>query len=135
MRAIMKAAKPPPKPSGRGPILLVDDEPALLDAMQQGMAAEFDVETAKSAAEAEALIGARKYAVLISDHLLPGEAGLDFLVRMRELHPEMRRILLTGYMNPELISRSVAVAELAACLIKPVHAAEVAEAVRAALAR
>lgn len=122
-------------PAGRGPVLLVDDEPALLDAMKQGMAVEFDVETATSAAEAETLIGARRYAALICDHMLPGEAGLDFLVRMRELHPEMRRILLTGYMNPELISRSVAVAELSACLIKPVHAAELAEAVRAALGK
>jgi DNA-binding NtrC family response regulator len=131
----MKPGKPQSMPAGRGPVLLVDDEPALLDAMKQGMAAEFDVETATSAAEAETLIGARRYAVLICDHMLPGEAGLDFLVRMRELHPEMRRILLTGYVNPELISRSVAVAELSACLIKPVHAAELAGAVRAALGK
>lgn len=131
----MKPGKPQPMPAGRGPVLLVDDEPALLDALKQGMAAEYDVETATSAAEAEILIGARRYAVLICDHMLPGEAGLDFLVRMRELHPEMRRILLTGYMNPELISRSVAVAELSACLIKPVHAAELAETVRAALGK
>jgi DNA-binding NtrC family response regulator len=122
-------------PAGRGSVLMVDDEPALLDALKQGLAVEFDVETATSAAEAETRIRARRYAVLICDHMLPGEAGLDFLVRMRELHPEMRRILLTGYMNPELISRSVAVAELSACLIKPVHAAELAEAVRAALGK
>ncbi|HUJ43231.1 MAG TPA: response regulator [Opitutaceae bacterium] len=122
-------------PAGRVRVLLVDDEPALLDALQQGMAGEFDVETAKSAAEAETRIGTRTYAVLICDHMLPGEAGLDFLVRMREQHPEMRRILLTGYINPELISRSVAVAELSACLLKPVHAAELAAAVRAALAK
>jgi DNA-binding NtrC family response regulator len=131
----MKPGKPQPMPAGRGPVLLVDDEPALLDALKQGMAAEFDVATANSAAEAETLIGARKYAIVICDHMLPGEAGLDFLVRMRELHPEMRRILLTGYMNPELISRSVAVAELSACLIKPVHVAELAQAVRAALGK
>ena len=131
----MKPGKPQSMPAGRGPVLLVDDEPALLDALKQGMAAEFDVETATSAAEAETLIGARRYAVLICDHMLPGEAGLDFLVRMRELHPEMRRILLTGYVNPELISRSVAVAELSACLIKPVHVAELVGAARAALGK
>lgn len=131
----MEPGKPQPMPAGRGPVLLVDDEPALLDALKQGMAAEFDVETAISAAAAETLIGTRRYAVLICDHMLPGEAGLDFLVRMRELHPGTRRILLTGYMNPELISRSVSVAELSACLIKPVHAAELADAVRAALGK
>jgi hypothetical protein len=36
-------------------------------------------------------------------------------------------------MNPELISRSVAVANLSTCLVKPVHAADVARAIKAAL--
>lgn len=119
--------------AARGPVLLVDDEPALLDAMTQGLAGEFEVVTAASAAEAVSKMALRKYAVVICDHILPGETGLDFLIRMRERHPETRRILLTGYMNPELLSRSMAVAELSACLLKPVHAAELAKAVREAL--
>ncbi len=77
-------------------------------------------------------MAARKFAVVVSDHLMPGEGGLDFLVRMREIHPDTRRILLTGYMNPELISRSVSVAELAACLLKPVNIEELVRAVGAA---
>ena len=131
----MKRAKPEPKPPERVRVLLVDDEAPLLDALQQGLVGEFDLETAKSAAEAENRLETQKFAVLICDHMLPGEAGLDFLVRMREQRPEMRRILLTGYINPELISRSVAVAELSACLLKPVHAADLAAAVRAAVAK
>ena len=119
--------------AARGPVLLVDDEPALLDAMTQGLAGEFEIVTASSAAEAVSRMALRKYAVVICDHVLPGETGLDFLVRMRERHPETRRILLTGYMNPELLSRSMAVAELSACLLKPVHASELAVAVREAL--
>jgi DNA-binding NarL/FixJ family response regulator len=119
--------------AARRPVLLVDDEPAFLDAMAQGMAGEFEIVTAASAAEAVSRMAMRKYAVVICDHILPGEAGLDFLIRMRERHPETRRILLTGYMNPELLSRSMAVAELSACLLKPVHASELAVAVREAL--
>ena len=119
--------------AARRPVLLVDDEPAFLDAMAQGMAGEFEVVTAASAAEAVSRMAMRKYAVVICDHILPGEAGLDFLIRMRERHPETRRILLTGYINPELLSRSIAVAGLSACLLKPVHAAELAKAVREAL--
>ena len=125
---------PPPPPAERPPLLFVDDEPKLLDAMREGLAADFEVETAGSAAEAEKLMAAREFAVVICDHILPGEAGLDFLVRMRELHPETQRILLTGYMNPEFLSRSVAVAELSACLIKPVRASALARAARDAVA-
>ncbi len=121
-----------PQPARR-PVLLVDDEPAFLDAMTQGMAGEFEVVTAASAAEAVSRMAMRKYAVVICDHILPGEAGLDFLIRMRERHPETRRILLTGYINPELLSRSLEVAGLSACMLKPVRAAELAKAVREAL--
>ena len=119
--------------AARRPVLLVDDEPAFLDAMAQGMAGEFEVVTAASAAEAVSRMAMRKYAVVICDHILPGEAGLDFLIRMRERHPETRRILLTGYINPELLSRSIAVAGLSACLLKPVRASELAKTVREAL--
>lgn len=38
-------------------------------------------------------------------------------------------------MNPELITRSVRVAGLAACLLKPLPSAELIAAVRAAMAR
>jgi len=119
-----------PKAADRPRVLVIDDEVQLLGAMRDGLAAEFTVDTATTAAEAEKLLGARPYTVMICDHLLPGEAGLDFLVRMRERYPAIRRILLTGYINPELISRSVAVAELAACLIKPVPVAELVRVVR-----
>ncbi len=129
----MTQDQPQPIPADRLPVLLIDDEPKLLEAMREGLAEEFALETAGSAAEAERLMAARPFAVVICDYILPGEAGLDFLIRMRERHPETRRILVTGYMNPELLSRSVAVAELSACLIKPVRSAALAQAVRAAV--
>jgi two-component system response regulator HupR/HoxA len=121
-------------PIGRTKVLVIDDEPALLDVMRQEMGGEFDLETATSAAAAEQLIATRRYAVVVCDHVMPGEAGLDFLVRLYERAPEIRRILLTGYMNPELISRSFAVARVSACLLKPINYAELTKAVRAAAA-
>jgi DNA-binding NarL/FixJ family response regulator len=78
-------------------------------------------------------MSARPYAVVVCDHVMPGEAGLSFLVRMREKHPATRRILLTGYINPELLSRSTTAAGLSACLLKPVNIGELSRAVRAAL--
>lgn len=114
-------------------VLLVDDEPALLDSLRQGLQTEFDLDFAASAEEAELMMGTRTYDVVVCDHLMPGEEGLQFLIRAGKRRPATQRILLTGYMNPELISRSVAVANLSACLVKPVHAAELAKAIHAAL--
>jgi hypothetical protein len=39
-------------------------------------------------------------------------------------YPKARRILLTGYINPDLISRSVQLAGLSACLMKPIDMSE-----------
>lgn len=123
-----------PRDAGARPtVLLVDDEPALINSLRPALEQEFEMDFASSAAEAELMMATRTYDVVVSDHLMPGEEGLQFLIRAGKRRPATRRILLTGYINPELISRSVAVADLAACLIKPVHAADIARAVRAAL--
>jgi DNA-binding NarL/FixJ family response regulator len=66
--------------------------------------------------------------------MLPGEQGLDFLTRVMEMMPSTKRILMTGYTSPEFISRSLAIAGLSACLVKPVRASQIAEAIKAALA-
>lgn len=114
-------------------VLLVDDEPALRQTLQQGLEGEFDIEVAASAEEAELMLETRAYAVLLCDHLMPGEEGLQFLIRAARRHPGTKRILITGYMNPELLSRSIGLAGLSACLLKPVRAEEVADAIRKAL--
>lgn len=119
--------------AGKPIVLLVDDEPQLIETLRLGMERDFELEFAASAEEAALMMATRTYDAIVCDHLMPGEVGLEFLVRMRARYPRTRRLLLTGYMNPELISRSVALAELSCCLIKPVRATQVIEAVRAAL--
>jgi DNA-binding NtrC family response regulator len=60
---------------------------------------------------------------------------MNFLVRAREEYPHMQRILVTGYMKPEMLLRSVNEAALFRYLLKPVAIAEliavVADAVKA----
>jgi len=114
-------------------VLLVDDEPAVRAVLRLGLAAQFDVEEAPSANEAELMMATKSYDVVVCDHVMPDEEGLPFLMRARKLFPKTQRILLTGYINPELLSRSTELAGLAGCLMKPVNAAELAKAIRFAL--
>ena len=51
---------------------------------------------------------------------MPGGNGMSFLVRAREEYPHMQRILVTGYMKPEMLLRSVNEAALFRYLLKPV---------------
>jgi len=45
---------------------------------------------------------------------------MSFLVRAREEYPHMQRVLVTGYMKPEMLLRSVNEAALFRYLLKPV---------------
>lgn len=109
-------------PVSRPSLLLVEDEPMLASTLCQNLEDQFEIEVASNVEEARALFSTRKYDVILSDHMLPGKAqGLDFLIEALERSPETKRILMTGYLNPELLTRGVALAQLSACLIKPVE--------------
>ncbi len=120
---------------GKPVVLLVDDEAAIREVLELGLKEHFDVECARSADEAAMRMATRSFDVIVCDHLMPEEEGLPFLARARQQFPKVQRILMTGYINPELLSRSTEVAGLSGCLMKPVSAATLIEAIRLALPR
>ncbi len=121
-------------PASRPSLLLVEDEVTLVAALRENLEMEYEVEVAGSVEEARLLLNSRKFAVILSDHMLPGkEQGLDFLVEALERQPEDKRILMTGYLNPDLLGRSVSLAQLSACLLKPVDPPQLKQEIRRAL--
>ena len=121
----------PSDPPSAGPevlkkntVLLVDDEQPLLDMYRAALSSTFDVAAAPNAHEASLLLQQRAFKVVIADHLMPGETGLNFLARVREEFPHMQRVLVTGYMKPDMLLRSVTDAAVFRCLIKPVPMGE-----------
>jgi len=116
------------KPSP-GAVLLVDDERALIDLYAEALAPHFETVLATSTREAGFILHKRKFKVVVCDHLMPGGNGLSFLVDTREEYPEMQRILVTGYMKPEMLLRSVNEAALYRYLLKPVSLPELVKTV------
>ena len=121
-----KAASPSPKDA----VLLIDDEQTLLEVFASALSTDFDVVTATSTREAEFILHKRSFKVVIADHLMPGGNGMGFLVRAREEYPHMQRILVTGYMKPEMLMRSVNEAALFRYLLKPVTLPELLQVVQ-----
>jgi DNA-binding NtrC family response regulator len=105
-------------------VLVVDDEKPLLDVFAEALGTRFEVTTATSAREAEFILRKKNFKVVIADHLMPGGNGMSFLVRAREEYPHMQRVLVTGYMKPEMLLRSVNEAALFRYLLKPVSVVE-----------
>jgi DNA-binding NtrC family response regulator len=129
----MYPADSQPAPA-RDAVLVVDDEQPILDAFVAALAPHFDVTAATSAREADFALRKKPYKVVVSDHLMPGGNGMSFLVRAREEYPQMKRILVTGYMKPEMLMRSVNEAALFRYLLKPVTLAELLKVVQEAAA-
>ncbi|HEY1792885.1 MAG TPA: response regulator [Opitutaceae bacterium] len=114
----------------RDAVLVVDDEVPILEAFEAALSPYFDVTTAKSAREADFILRKKAFKVVVSDHLMPGGNGMSFLVRAREEYPAMQRILVTGYMKPEMLIRSVNEAALFRYLLKPVTLGELVKVVQ-----
>jgi DNA-binding NtrC family response regulator len=114
---------------GKDAVLLIDDEKSLLAVYAAALTPRFSVATACSVQEAESLLRKRKFKVVVSDHLMPGGNGMSFLVRTREEYPEMQRVLVTAFMKPEMLLRSVNEAALFRYLLKPISLAELVQVV------
>ena len=116
-----------------GPVLLVDDERSLLEVYEQALSPLFEVATASSTREAEFILRKKPFKAVIADHLMPGGNGMSFLVRCREEFPHMQRVLVTGYMKPEMLLRSVNEAALYRYLLKPVQVSDLVKIVQDAV--
>jgi DNA-binding NtrC family response regulator len=81
-------------------------------------------ETAENAIDAEDLIDELildgcKILVIVSDWLMPGIKGDEFLIRIHKKYPQIVTILLTGHADDDAIKNAMIDANLFKCLAKP----------------
>ena len=88
-----------PPPAGRKcRLLLVDDEPSVLSALRRLFRMSgHDTEQVTSGAEALALMDTERFDLVVSDMRMPEMDGAAFLEQVRLRHPQVVRLLLTGY--------------------------------------
>ena len=81
-----------------GKVLFVDDDLNLLDGLRRKFSRIFDVRTAPGAGEALRMLSeSGPVDVIVSDVRMPGMDGITLLSRVRELYPDIVRIILTGH--------------------------------------
>ncbi len=91
-------------------VLIVDDDPALLQALPQALRlrmAEVTVETADSAATALDRIAARDYDAIVTDIKMPGMDGLALLAEIRRRQPDTPILIITGHGEYDLSVRAL----------------------------
>ena len=118
----------------QGRVLIVDDDSALRDMMKEAFAREpYEVLIASSANEALALLTQGTVDVVISDEMMPGLSGSEFLAIVRKKYPDTIRMILTGHANLESAIRAINEGEIYRFFTKPCNMIDLAITVRQAL--
>ncbi len=94
-------------------VLFVDDDPNILQGLQRllrPMRHEWDMSFSIGPREATALIDKEPFDVVITDMRMPEMTGAELLCRIRDSHPAVARIVLSGHSNQESAVRSAGIA-------------------------
>jgi DNA-binding NarL/FixJ family response regulator len=106
-------------------LLFVDDDPLILRAIHRLFQDTHEVHLAHSGQEALDLLKAgTRVQVGVVDHQMPGMSGLDLLRALRQDHPEVVRIMLTGQADLPVAADAVNQGQVYRFLTKPVDMAE-----------
>jgi EAL domain-containing protein (putative c-di-GMP-specific phosphodiesterase class I) len=88
-------------------VVVVDDEPSILRAIQRSLSDAFDVVTCAGAEEAIERVRAGGVSVVLSDIGMPGMSGLDLLGVTRQLDPDLPVVLITGAPSVESATKAI----------------------------
>ncbi len=126
-------------------ILCVDDEMIVLNSLKIQLKKEFGdaylYEIAENADEAMEIINeigeeeASHILVIVSDWLMPGIKGDEFLIGVHKKYPKIVKVILTGQADELAIERVKKQANLHHCLYKPWDRKELIEIIKSGLAK
>ena len=122
-----------PPAGGPARVLLVEDEPGIVDFVRRGLEAEgFAVQAALDGPEGERLALAGGFDVGMLDRMLPGRSGLEVLAAIRRARPALPVIVLTarGEVEDRVAGLDAGAVDY---LVKPFSMAELIARVRAHL--
>jgi DNA-binding NtrC family response regulator len=123
-------------------ILCVDDEVMILESLREQLQRHFGdryfYEVAEGVDEAWQVIGELydegiRILAIVSDWLMPGVKGDEFLIAVHQRYPEIVTVMLTGQADEAAVERVKTEANLYACLRKPWTEEELVQIIETAL--
>ena len=101
-------------------VLFVDDEVNILKAVQRLLRNEpWEVLCAPRPQDALALLKTKHCQVVVSDQRMPEMSGVDLLAAVREQHPDIVRMMLTGYTEMTVAVEAINRGEIFRLITKP----------------
>ena len=124
-------------------ILCVDDEEIVLNSLEMQLKEQFGekyiYEFAENAEDALEIIEELneenvEVLVIVSDWLMPGLKGDEFLIKVHQKFPNIIKVLLTGQADKKAVERAKAQANLHICINKPWKTSELIDSIKSGLA-
>lgn len=125
-------------------IVCVDDESIILDSLGEQIknmfGDEYMYEAAENAEEGlevieELMEESVEVLVIVSDWLMPGLKGDEFLIKVHEKFPNIVKVMLTGQADEKAVQNAVDNAELHAYISKPWQADELEKVIKTGLTK
>ena len=110
-------------------VLLVDDEPQILEALTKLLGRQFQVRGTTKPKEALGMLKERPADVVVSDQMMPGMSGMEFLKEVSRITPEAKKIILTGAYNVDTVISSINEVQVDFFFSKPIRLQEVTQAI------
>ena len=120
---------------GEETVLVVDDDPTVLRSHAKLIASlGYKVDQALGGKAAIENVREKKPDLIVLDLLMPEQDGVQTLEAIREIRPEQRTIVLSGYAGPSMVS-SIRALGVHTYLIKPTERSMLGKAIRDELDR
>lgn len=118
-------------------VLYVDDEDLARKYFVRAVEADYEVLTASSVDAALAILESphSKVDVLVTDYRMPGRVGGELLCQVEQHYPHIVRILVTAYVDKDVLMDTVNAGEIFRILEKPLDLADVRSTLRLASQR
>jgi DNA-binding NtrC family response regulator len=112
-------------------LLLVDDETSILASLKRLLRNEgYTILTAENGLAGLELLASNEVGVVVCDGLMIGMTGAEFLQEAKVRYPQVVRILLTGFTDPEVVHEAIKTCQLFKFLPKPWDDQELRQAIR-----
>jgi response regulator RpfG family c-di-GMP phosphodiesterase len=101
-------------------LLFVDDEPNILSALKRVFFEDdFEILTAESGKKALEMVKDNEVQLIISDQRMPEMVGSELLAKVREMSPDIMRIILTGFADMDAAVDAINNGQIYQFIFKP----------------
>jgi len=100
-------------------LLIVDDDSTVLNALTESLRSECDVFSATNGQDALTIVQEEDINLVISDQKMAGMTGVELMGRLARNHPNIIRVIITGYVEDELLMDAINVGHVYGVIAKP----------------